>query len=108
MKKSHLFVLFFVLIIVIFAVQNALPVEIAIFKWKPSLPLSILIIISFIFGALFTIVSYYFTLNKKKQTISEKEQIIKDKEKKIKELEKAIEETTLLNKQVKSDNDSKL
>ena len=107
MKKSYLFVLFFVLIIVIFSVQNASTVDIAIFKWELSLPLSILIIISFIFGALFTIISSYFTLKKKRQIISEKENIITEKDKKIKELEKAIEETKLLNKQAKSDIDPK-
>lgn len=107
MKKSYLFVLFFILLIVIFAVQNASPVEIAVFKWKPSVPLSILIIISFIFGSLFTIISYYITIKRKNQTIKEKDKIIKEKDKIIIELEKDTKEDKLLNNKPESDTDSK-
>lgn len=90
MRKSTFAILFFALLIVVFATQNALPVQITFFKWHFSSPLSLIILISFILGSLFSFISSYIMMQKNKQIINEKDVIIKEKDNKIAEIESLI------------------
>ncbi|TLX74089.1 LapA family protein [Labilibacter sediminis] len=67
MKKSFWLLMVLAILVVVFSVQNADAVPFSLFLWKGEVSLAILLISSFIFGALFGALYYAISFRKKKK-----------------------------------------
>lgn len=85
MQKSFIIGLIIAIILVLFAVQNAAPVEISLLFWHPEASMAVLILVSIALGAL---VGYLLSFS----TIRNKNRSVKLKDQQIKNLNKALEE----------------
>ena len=101
MQKTFIAVLIIILIVVVFALQNSLPVKISFWFWEVNSDLSLVIFLAVTFGAL---VSFLLSLPyraKKNKIIGEKDDKIRLLEEEILSLNKKVNQSGATNPDVK-------
>lgn len=84
-KRDIIITLMIILLVVIFATQNANSIQVELWIFSFSSPLSLLIIGSIILGALISWIFMFIEIRKQKKIIAEKENSIDELKKKLTE-----------------------